>query len=184
MLKTAEEWLKTGDTDSKTDEYQRKLSRLINHELVILQTFGFDIKIDHPNRFVNRAVDFLRLPAEVGQVIDFFTTNSLYLTTFCVEMTPEVIAASCVYLVLQWSGYEVGLSTDNRKWWTYLSHDLNQETLTDNVKRYLKLFKGRGTQIRNGILYLVQSKGRSFVPGFIYIQSMMVYVKMGTIFFI
>ena len=53
-------------------------------------------------------------PRELSQVAYFMATNSLYLTTFCLEMRSEIVAATCIYLAFAWSEFEVGLSSDGR----------------------------------------------------------------------
>ena len=108
VLKIGDECMKCGEVDPKSDEYQRKLNRLIDHELIILQTVGFDVRIEHPFEHIERAVQFMQLSTEIGHTIELFCTNSIFLTTFCVEMMPEIVAATCVYLVLHWSGSEMG----------------------------------------------------------------------------
>lgn len=143
VLKTREEWGKSGEVqlDTQSEEYQKKLNRLVDHELIMLQTFGFDISIDHPHKHVIRATQFMRAPRELSQVAYFMATNSLYLTTFCLEMRSEIVAATCIYLAFKWSEFEVGLSTDGREWWSYLDQNLSEATLIDNVKTYVKILQ-------------------------------------------
>lgn len=144
VLKTREEWSRNGNSvelDTQSEEYQKKLNRLVDHELIMLQTFGFDISIDHPHKHVIRATQFMRAPRELSQVAYFMATNSLYLTTFCLEMRSEIVAATCIYLAFKWSEFEVGLSTDGREWWSYLDQNLSEETLIDNVKTYVKILQ-------------------------------------------
>ena len=103
-------------------------------QLIMLQTFGFDISIDHPHTHVIRATQFIRgkiadrrfevfkcilAPRELSQVAYFMATNSLYLTTFCLEMRSEIVAATCIYLAFAWSEFEVGLSSDGRVSFTF-----------------------------------------------------------------
>jgi hypothetical protein len=71
----------------------------------------------------------------------FMATNSLYLTTFCLEMRSEIVAATCIYLAFKWSDFEVGLSTDGRQWWSYLDQNLKEDQLIDNVKTYVKILQ-------------------------------------------
>lgn len=144
VLKTREEWgSKNGSTDFdiKSEEYQRKLNRLVDHELLLLQTFGFDISIDHPHKHVIRATQFMRAPLELSKVAYFMATNSLLITTFCLEMRSEIVAATCIYLAFKWSEFEVGLSTDGREWWSYLDQNLTEDTLVENVKTYIKILQ-------------------------------------------
>jgi len=80
-------------------------------------------------------------PRELSQVAYFMATNSLYLTTFCLEMRSEIVAATCIYLAFKWSDFEVGLSTDGRQWWSYLDQNLKEDQLIDNVKTYVKILQ-------------------------------------------
>jgi len=115
----------------------------------MLQTFGFDISIDHPHKHVIRATQFMRAPRELSQVAYFMATNSLYLTTFCIEMRSEIVAATCIYLAFKWSEYEVGLSTDGREWWSYLDQTLKEDQLVENVKTYVKILQEHPTKMHD-----------------------------------
>jgi len=158
VLKAREEWTRKGkegerpgplEIDTQSEDYQRKLNRLIDHELIMLQTFGFDISIDHPHKHVIRATQFMRAPRELSQVAYFMATNSLYLTTFCIEMRSEIVAATCIYLAFKWSEYEVGLSTDGREWWSYLDQTLKEDQLVENVKTYVKILQDHPTKMHD-----------------------------------
>jgi len=127
--------------DQSSDEYKKRVELLVEHELIMLQTFGFDISIDHPHTHVIRATQFIRAPRELSQVAYFMATNSLYLTTFCLEMRSEIVAATCIYLAFAWSEFEVGLSSDGRRWWSYLDNDLTEETLKENVRTYIRILE-------------------------------------------
>lgn len=127
--------------DDKSEEYKRRADILVEHELIMLQTFGFDISIDHPHTHVIRATQFMRAPRELSQVAYFMATNSLYLTTFCLEMRSEIVAATCIYLAFKWSEFEVGLSNDGRAWWTYLDQNLDEDTLKENVRSYINILQ-------------------------------------------
>jgi hypothetical protein len=41
-------------------------------------------------------------------------TNSLNLTTFCLEMRPEVAAATCIYMSIRWSKFKMDRSSEGR----------------------------------------------------------------------
>jgi len=127
--------------DTNSDEYKKRVELLVEHELIMLQTFGFDISIDHPHTHVIRATQFIRAPRELSQVAYFMATNSLYLTTFCLEMRSEIVAATCIYLAFAWSEFEVGLSSDGRRWWSYLDKDLTEDTLKENVRTYIRILE-------------------------------------------
>lgn len=152
VLKVKEDWTRRGNEDQRpldpsSEEYQRKLNLLIDHELLMLQTFGFDVSIDHPHKHVIKATQFMRAPRELSHVAYFMATNSLNLTTFCLEMRPEVVAATCIYLSIKWSKFHMGPSDEGRQWWTYLAPNLTEDVLNSNVKRYLDVLKDHPTRV-------------------------------------
>ena len=53
-------------------------------------------------------------PRELSHVAYFMATNSLNLTTFCLEMRPEVVAATCIYLSIKWSKFKMDRSSEGR----------------------------------------------------------------------
>ena len=66
MLKVKEDWTRKGSQkpepplDPASDEYHWKLNQLIDHELLMLQTFGFEVTVDHPHKHVIKATQFMR----------------------------------------------------------------------------------------------------------------------------
>jgi cyclin T len=127
--------------DTNSDEYKKRVDILVEHELIMLQTFGFDISIDHPHTHVIRATQFMRAPRELSQVAYFMATNSLNLTTFCLEFRSEIVAATCIYLAFKWSEFEVSLAQDGRPWWAHLDKNLTEEQLIENVRAYIQILE-------------------------------------------
>jgi cyclin T len=127
--------------DANSDDYKKRVDVLVEHELIMLQTFGFDISIDHPHTHVIRATQFMRAPRELSQVAYFMATNSLYLTTFCLEFRSEIVAATCIYLAFKWSEFEVSPSQDGRPWWAHLDKNLTEEQLIENVRAYIQILE-------------------------------------------
>ncbi|CAG5099979.1 Oidioi.mRNA.OKI2018_I69.XSR.g16785.t1.cds [Oikopleura dioica] len=153
VLKVKEDWTRKGASspepplDPNSEEYQWKLNQLIDHELLMLQTFGFDVTIDHPHKHVIKATQFMRAPRELSHVAYFMATNSLNLTTFCLEMRPEVVAATCIYLSIKWSKFKMDRSSEGREWWSYLDPTLTEDDLILNVKRYIDVLKEHPTRL-------------------------------------
>jgi len=108
--------------DLNSEEYKREVEELIRNETIILQSLGFEVSVDHPHTHVVRAVQQLNVVN--GPVSDngsaphannlaktsyFMATNSLHLTTFCLQYKPSLIAAVCVYIACKWAKYELWL---------------------------------------------------------------------------
>ena len=71
ILAIKHELLKKPPVEPKSDDHKRKSDELIDHELVLLQTFGFDVRVVQPMRYVNRAAICLRISFELAQMIEF-----------------------------------------------------------------------------------------------------------------
>jgi len=102
----------------------------------MLQTLGFDIGIEHPHTFVVKCCQLVRgklerhsipirliemIPTaskDLAQASYVMATNSLHLTTMCLQYRPTVVACVCIHLVCKWSSWTV--STDDKKvlWFT------------------------------------------------------------------
>ena len=82
---------------------------------------GFEVTVDHPHTHVVRAVQQLKIvhgPNENGaggppnlndlaRSSYFMATESLHLSTFCLQYRPSLVAAVCVHIACKWAKYEV-----------------------------------------------------------------------------
>ena len=50
---------------------------------------------------------------DLAKLSYFMATESLHLTTFCLQYKPSIVAAVCVHIACKWAKYEVnpGLTT-------------------------------------------------------------------------
>lgn len=115
------------------DSYLEQAQDLVFNENVLLQTLGFDVAIDHPHTHVVKTCHLVKgafnhflshvvalfihlslspyLPATAGkdlaQTSYFMASNSLHLTTMCLQYKPTVVACFCIHLACKWSSWEV-----------------------------------------------------------------------------
>merc|ERR1712228_562852 len=123
--------------------------KLYDHELVMLQTLGFNLQIREAGIFAEKMADQLGLGGSIRGAINFLTTNSLYVTRFCVEMKPEVLAATCIYMALEWAGVHIAKSVEGKNWWKYLDENLIEENLIKNVAKYLEICQKYPAKIKD-----------------------------------
>ena len=110
---------------------------LFQLELEILQTLGFNTETPKPEIYTEKMLDSLQISGSVRGAANFLTTNALYMTRFCVTMKPVVLAATCIYMALNWAQIQVGKSSDGKHWWNYLDENLDENELIYNVRVYL-----------------------------------------------
>uniref|UniRef100_A0A2K6AKS3 Cyclin T2 n=1 Tax=Mandrillus leucophaeus TaxID=9568 RepID=A0A2K6AKS3_MANLE len=106
--------------DTKCDAYLQQTQELVILETIMLQTLGFEITIEHPHTDVVKCTQLVRASKDLAQTSYFMATNSLHLTTFCLQYKPTVIACVCIHLACKWSNWEIPVSTDGKHWWEYV----------------------------------------------------------------
>ncbi|KAG8432238.1 hypothetical protein GDO86_016758 [Hymenochirus boettgeri] len=138
--------------DTKSDTYLQQAQELVLLETVLLQTLGFEITIEHPHTDVVKCTQLVRASKDLAQTSYFMATNSLHLTTFCLQYKPTVIACVCIHLACKWSNWEIPVSTDGKHWWEYVDQSVTLELLDELTHEFLQILEktpSRLKRIRN-----------------------------------
>uniref|UniRef100_A0A493STB4 Cyclin T2 n=1 Tax=Anas platyrhynchos platyrhynchos TaxID=8840 RepID=A0A493STB4_ANAPP len=118
----------------------------------ILNSSGFEITIEHPHTDVVKCTQLVRASKDLAQTSYFMATNSLHLTTFCLQYKPTVIACVCIHLACKWSNWEIPVSTDGKHWWEYVDPSVTLELLDELTHEFLQILEktpSRLKRIRN-----------------------------------
>ncbi|XP_038123959.1 cyclin-T2a [Cyprinodon tularosa] len=138
--------------DTKSNAYLQQAQELVILESIVLQTLGFEITIDHPHTDVVKCTQLVRASKDLAQTSYFMATNSLHLTTFCLQYKPTVIACVCIHLACKWSNWEIPVSTDGKHWWQYVDNTVTLELLDELTHEFLQILEktpSRLKRIRN-----------------------------------
>ncbi|XP_023677364.2 cyclin-T2 isoform X1 [Paramormyrops kingsleyae] len=138
--------------DAKNNAYLQQAQELVILESIVLQTLGFDITIEHPHTDVVKCSQLVRASKDLAQTSYFMATNSLHLTTFCLQYKPTVIACVCIHLACKWSNWEIPVSTDGKHWWEYVDPTVTLELLDELTHEFLQILEktpSRLKRIRN-----------------------------------
>ncbi|XP_051865340.1 cyclin-T1-like isoform X2 [Pristis pectinata] len=127
--------------DIKSEAYLQEAQDLVILESVILQTLGFEITIDHPHTHVVKCTQLVRASKDLAQTSYFMATNSLHLTTFCLQYQPPVVACVCIHLACKWSNWEIPVSTDGKNWWEYVDPTVTLELLDELTHEFLQILE-------------------------------------------
>uniref|UniRef100_A0ABI7Y5I2 Cyclin-like domain-containing protein n=1 Tax=Felis catus TaxID=9685 RepID=A0ABI7Y5I2_FELCA len=117
--------------DTKCDAYLQQTQELVLLETIMLQTLA---------------------SKDLAQTSYFMATNSLHLTTFCLQYKPTVIACVCIHLACKWSNWEIPVSTDGKHWWEYVDPTVTLELLDELTHEFLQILEktpSRLKRIRN-----------------------------------
>ncbi|XP_058520403.1 cyclin-T2 isoform X2 [Ochotona princeps] len=117
--------------DTKCEAYLQQTQELVLLETIMLQTLA---------------------SKDLAQTSYFMATNSLHLTTFCLQYKPTVIACVCIHLACKWSNWEIPVSTDGKHWWEYVDPTVTLELLDELTHEFLQILEktpSRLKKIRN-----------------------------------
>nr|XP_057906639.1 cyclin-T1 isoform X1 [Doryrhamphus excisus] len=141
--------------DVRSDAYLQQAQDLVILESIILQTLAFEITIDHPHTHVVKCTQLVRVVSaskDLAQTSYFMATNSLHLTTFCLQYSPPVVACVCIHLACKWSNWEIPVSTDGKHWWEYVDPTVTLKLLDELTHEFLQILEktpSRLKRIRN-----------------------------------
>ncbi|XP_028850666.1 cyclin-T1-like [Denticeps clupeoides] len=138
--------------DTRSDAYLQQAQDLVILESIILQTLAFEITIDHPHTHVVKCTQLVRASKDLAQTSYYMATNSLHLTTFCLQYSPPIVACVCIHLACKWSNWEIPVSTDSKHWWEYVDTTVTLELLDELTHEFLQILEktpSRLKRIRN-----------------------------------
>ncbi|XP_018418548.1 PREDICTED: cyclin-T2 isoform X4 [Nanorana parkeri] len=138
--------------DTKSDAYLQQAQELVILDSLFSLSLGFEITIEHPHTDVVKCTQLVRASKDLAQTSYFMATNSLHLTTFCLQYKPTVIACVCIHLACKWSNWEIPVSTDSKHWWEYVDQTVTLELLDELTHEFLQILEktpSRLKKIRN-----------------------------------
>ncbi|XP_062871116.1 cyclin-T1 [Trichomycterus rosablanca] len=154
VVKVANAYLNPQDpsSDVRKTTFQLQAQDVVVLENIILQTLAFEIRINHPHTHVVKCTELVRASKDLAQTSYFMATNSLHLTTFCLQYCPTVVACVCIHLACKWSNWEIPVSTDSKHWWEYVDPTVTLQLLDELTNEFLQILEktpSRLKRIRN-----------------------------------
>ncbi|XP_066262134.1 cyclin-T1 isoform X2 [Euwallacea similis] len=137
--------------DINSERYAAQSQDLVFNENVLLQTLGFDVAIDHPHTYVVRCCHLVRASKDLAQTSYFMASNSLHLTTMCIQYKPTVVACFCILLACKWSNWEIPLSNEKKEWYTYVDPTVTAELLQQLTNEFLVIFENCPSRLKEKI---------------------------------
>ncbi|XP_020286214.1 cyclin-T isoform X2 [Pseudomyrmex gracilis] len=150
-----------GPPDSRSDQYLEHAQDLVFNENVLLQTLGFDVAIDHPHTHVVRCCQLVKASKELAQTSYFMASNSLHLTTMCLQYKPTVVACFCIHLACKWSNWEIPQSTEGKQWFWYVDRTVTAELLQELTDEFLHIFDKCPSRLKKKIMSISANQSPS-----------------------
>ncbi|KAH0546985.1 hypothetical protein KQX54_016582 [Cotesia glomerata] len=122
--------------DIYSEDFRKKVSKLITDELILQATLGPVTEIETPHRYVFAFCQKLNVSKEFLRLADKIATHCLQLTSMCLRFTPKDIAVFCVHLTNKWSHFKIQNTVDGRPWLQRLNSKVNDVLLWKMDKEF------------------------------------------------
>ncbi|XP_045508434.1 cyclin-T-like isoform X2 [Colias croceus] len=144
-----------------SEQYQEQAQDLVFNENVLLQTLGFDVAIDHPHTHVVRTCHLVKAPKDLAQTSYFMASNSLHLTTMCLQYRPTVVACFCIHLASKWSNWQIPQSHEGRHWFSYVDRTVTTDQLERLTAEFLHIFDKCPSRLKKKMMTMSNTSGSS-----------------------
>ncbi|XP_059058967.1 cyclin-T-like isoform X2 [Achroia grisella] len=163
VIKVAHVCLHRGESVNglTTEQYTEQAQDLVFNENVLLQTLGFDVAIDHPHTHVVRTCHLVKAPKDLAQTSYFMASNSLHLTTMCLQYRPTVVACFCIHLASKWSNWAIPQSHEGRHWFSYVDRSVTTELLERLTAEFLHIFDKCPSRLKRKMMSMTTNSGGS-----------------------
>ncbi|XP_063985967.1 cyclin-T2 isoform X2 [Diachasmimorpha longicaudata] len=138
--------------------YLEQAQDLVFNENVLLQTLGFDVAIDHPHTHVVRCCQLVKASKDLAQTSYFMASNSLHLTTMCLQYKPTVVACFCIHLACKWSNWEIPQSNEGKHWFWYVDRTVTSELLQQLTVEFLHIFDRCPSRLKKKIMSMSEKQ--------------------------
>ncbi|XP_065331982.1 cyclin-T1 isoform X2 [Cloeon dipterum] len=125
--------------DLKQESYNKVFGLMVYYESTLLQTLGFVVAVDHPHTYVVKLCHLVRANKELAQTSYFMASNSLHLTTMCLQHPPSVVACLCIHLASKWSNWEIPVSHEGNPWHHYVDPNVTPELMESLTTEFLHI---------------------------------------------
>ncbi|KAH9398317.1 Cyclin-T2 [Tyrophagus putrescentiae] len=129
IIKVSQICIYRENVDPKSERYQSLAAQLVYSENLMLRTLGFDLNIQHAHTSIVNCCQLVRATKNIAETSYYLATNSLHLSTLCLQYKPTVVACICIYFVCKWSNFLIPKSHEGKEWWTYIDDTVNKEML-------------------------------------------------------
>ncbi|KAH1007379.1 hypothetical protein HUJ04_004622 [Dendroctonus ponderosae] len=150
--------------EKDSPRYIAQSQEMVFNENVLLQTLGFDVAIDHPHTYIVRCCHLVRASKDLAQTSYFMASNSLHLTTMCIQYKPTVVACFCILLTCKWSNWEIPLSNEKKEWFKYVDPTVTAELLEQLTSEFLVIFENCPSRLKEKIMAKQESSSSTFEP--------------------
>ncbi|KAL3856440.1 hypothetical protein ACJMK2_011198 [Sinanodonta woodiana] len=138
--------------DVKSDAYLEQAHILVINEDILLQTLGFDVRVDHISTVIDQTCQLIQASKDLAHTSYFLATSCLHLTTFCLQYKPSTVACICILLACQWSNWDIPKSSEGKEWYYYVDKSITFEMLEECIQEFLNIFDKCPSKLKKEIM--------------------------------
>ena len=135
--------------ESGSTKYKPLGEEILQNELALLITLGFETGADHPHNYVQKCAQLINANEQLTKTAYFLATNSLHMTTFCLQYHPEVIASVCMHLACLWAEHPIPESNSGKSWYEEVDNRISKELLENLAIHYVKILDSSPTFMKS-----------------------------------
>jgi len=120
----------------ESQEFWQLREQILTHELVVLQTIAFDLRVEHPYTYLLSYVKGIQGNRQLAQVAWNFVNDGLRTALF-LQFKPQLIASAAIYLASKFLKYQ--LPEGKKPWWEVF--DAKIEDLEEISNQILDLYE-------------------------------------------
>ncbi|CAD5125715.1 DgyrCDS13921 [Dimorphilus gyrociliatus] len=125
---------------------------------------GFDLTVTHPHMHVMETCNLVRAPKDLAQTSYFLATNSLHLTTLCLQHETKVVSVVCIHLACKWSNWEIPESSEGKPWWHYTDKSITNKLIDKLTDEFLAVLDQCPSKLKSKIMQWENKKPSDSPP--------------------
>ncbi|XP_055306368.1 cyclin-T-like [Sitodiplosis mosellana] len=156
-----------GAVENRTSEAHAEQEQdLVFNENVLLHTLGFDVHVKHPHMHIVKTCYLIKACEDLTHTAYALASNSLHLTTMCLQYRPTVVACFCINLACKWTRWEIPQSTEGMDWFYYVDKNVTMELLEQLQDEFMAIYERSPARLKNKLCSTIRnamSSGRSTI---------------------
>ncbi|CAG0882045.1 unnamed protein product [Cyprideis torosa] len=130
------------DMGQKLKVFMKYVQELLINENVLLMTLGFDVAVEHPHTNIVSLSGMIQAASKtLAHSSYLMATQSLHMSTLCLQYRPTLIACVCVAISAKWAGWEIPLSHEGKEWFYYIDKDVTLADIEAVSLEFLAILK-------------------------------------------
>ena len=135
-------------------EYKEAEQYLLDHEMTMLMSLGFDLHVTHPHKTIITTAVALGAPKDLVQMAYFMGTDLNVLSTLALQYSPDALSCLCIYLASKYCKWHLPTSStdaDGNSWLSFAG--LTEDKLISMSANFWTAYKATPVKIAKRTIF-------------------------------